>query len=239
MIFSYKRNYIFIFLLLLLSFSSCDNESSRTKDEIIPGIRDIEGKAEQKNSTDTKNILLDEDSVKITKKVLIQTTMGNILIGLYGEDAPKTVKNFIGLVRKGYYNGILFHRVAKDFLIQAGDRNTHYPKKREEWGYGGKSFFGEPFEDELNPKTISYRIGYRPGVVAMANRGANTNTSQFFICLEDAKDLVKRWTIFGRVLEGMDVVRKINSVDIVPGLFEPNDGMPVKPVKIIRMRLKK
>jgi len=179
------------------------------------------------------------DSIKITHKALIRTSMGNILIGLYGENAPKTVKNFIGLVRKRYYDGILIHRVAKNFVIQMGDRNTINKKKQDEWGKGGQSFFGEPFEDEIDITSLLYINGYQPGVIAMANRAPNTNTSQFFICLNEAAELERRWTIFGRVISGMDVVNEINNQPVIPGKLEPNDGLPVEPIKIISIRLRK
>ena len=232
-----KKSLILLFVFVFL-IAACDKKGTET----VNRTRQADTSYKEINIKDTLqqgNMQLDLDSIEITDKVLIQTSMGDILIGLYGKDAPKTVENFIGLVKKRYYNGILIHRVAKNFLIQTGDRNTRYRNKKDEWGKGGESYFGEPFEDELYPETLSYRIGYQPGTVAMANRGPNTNTSQLFICLEEAHDLEKRWTIFGRVLEGMDVVRKINNVEIIPGPFEPNDGMPVKPVKIIRMKLKK
>ncbi len=235
-----KNLVLFIIVFVIeLTLVSCDKETTETPE---PKATQEPVTAEQKAPVDTvqtneqKNNI---DSIEITHKVLIKTSMGNILIGLYGKEAPKTVENFVGLVKKGYYNGILFHRVAKGFLIQAGDRNTKYHSKRDEWGKGGESFFGQPFEDELYPETLSYQIGYEPGTVAMANRGPNTNTSQFFICLDEARDLDKNWTIFGRVLDGMDVVKAISEVEITPGPFEPNDGMPVKPVKIIRMKIKK
>ncbi len=235
-----KKTLFFLTLVLFVLITiSCDK---KTQEKPITVNKTEPVSVEENTNTDSTTVdtLTSKiDSIEITHKVKIKTTMGDILIGLYGKDAPKTVENFVGLVKKGYYNGILFHRVAKGFLIQTGDRNTKYRSKREKWGKGGESFFGHPFEDELYPETISYQIGYEPGTVAMANRGPNTNTSQFFICLEEARDLDKNWTIFGRVLEGMDVVRAINDVEITPGPFEPNDGMPVKPVRIIRMKLQK
>jgi cyclophilin family peptidyl-prolyl cis-trans isomerase len=235
-----KLFFYYILLIILFIFVTSCGEKTAEKIKITDiSINQQSDSNSSKDTIDLKGELSKQDSIKITHKVLLKTTMGNILIGLYGEDAPKTVENFIGLVKKGYYNGILIHRVAKNFLIQTGDRNTRYPRKRDEWGQGGQSIFGEPFEDELSPETLSYQIGYQPGVVAMANRGPNTNTSQFFICLDEARDLDKHWTIFGRVLEGMDVVQKINEVDIVPGPFEPNDGIPVEPVRIIRTKLQK
>ncbi len=172
------------------------------------------------------------DTSLITHHVTFKTSMGDFVIGLYGEDAPETVANFIGLIKLNYYNGILIHRVAKNFLIQMGDRNTIYDSKRELWGYGGESFYGGDIKDELNPNTPSYKIGYEKGVVAMANKGPNTNTSQFFICLEEAKKLEKTWTIFGRVIKGMDVIENISMVAVEKSDRGLNDGIPLKPIRI-------
>jgi cyclophilin family peptidyl-prolyl cis-trans isomerase len=135
------------------------------------------------------------------QKVKIATGKGDIVIELYTSDAPKTAKNFAQLTQKGYYNGLTFHRVEPGFVIQGGD-----PKGD---GSGGESIYGPTFEDELNPNTDSYKQGYKKGVVAMANRGPNTNGSQFFIMLEDNPDLPKNYTIFGHVTSGLDVVEKI------------------------------
>ncbi len=231
-----------LFLLYTSIFSlfflfSCDSEKPEQDKTVNKQIGVQNEKKIGEDSSIANDLHLSNDTITITQKVLIKTSKGDILIGLYGEDAPKTVENFLGLVRKRYYDGILFHRVAKNFLIQTGDRNTRFKSKRDEWGKGGRSIYGEPFEDEINPKSNVYRIGYQPGTVAMANRGPNTNTSQFFICLDEARDLEMRWTIFGRVLNGMSVVREINASEIVPGPFEPNDGIPVKPIKILRIKL--
>lgn len=172
------------------------------------------------------------DTPVITHIAVLETSLGSITIGLYGQDAPKTVRNFVELARRGEYNGVLFHRVARNFVVQAGDPLTKDPKQRARWGTGGVSIYGGEFEDELNPETPSYRLGYQVGTVAMANRGPNTNTSQFFICLERAVNLPKAYTIFGRVLDGMDIVRKIAAVPIDPGPFGPEDGTPKTPVVI-------
>lgn len=135
------------------------------------------------------------------EKATIKTTKGDIEIQLYPQDAPKTVQNFATHAKNGYYNGLLFHRVEPGFVIQGGDPNGN--------GTGGYSIFGPTFEDELNPNTPSYQEGYMEGVVAMANRGPNTNGSQFFIMLADNSSLPKSYTIFGKVTKGMDVVKKI------------------------------
>jgi peptidylprolyl isomerase/peptidyl-prolyl cis-trans isomerase-like 1 len=179
------------------------------------------------------------DTSVVTALAVINTSMGKITIGLFGKDAPITVRNFIGLAEKDYYDGVLFHRAARNFLIQTVDKNTKFKNRKPDWGKGGESIFGKYFEDELDSKTPSYRSGYLPGVVAMANRGPNTNTSQFFICLEDAVYLEHKWTIFGRVLDGMDVVENISELDVEPGPYEPDDGLPRKAVKILSVRIKK
>ena len=129
--------------------------------------------------------------------------------------------------------------MAKNFLIQTGDRNTISKLKKAEWGKGGQSYYGKPFEDELFPDKPSYKNGYFKGTLAMANRAQNKNTSQFFICLDEAIELDKRWSIFGKVTDGMSVVEKINLVKIVPGPFEANDGIPEEPIKIYSIVIKK
>jgi cyclophilin family peptidyl-prolyl cis-trans isomerase len=147
----------------------------------------------------------------------LQTSKGTMTIQLYETDAPKTVANFVGLAKQGYFDGIIFHRVSKGFVIQTGDPTGT--------GTDGKSIYGGEFEDELNPKAPSYQEGYMRGVVAMANRGPNTNLSQFFILLRDAPSLPKNFTIFGKVVNGMEVADSIAAVDIIPQMG-PTDGRP-------------
>lgn len=131
--------------------------------------------------------------------VTIETNKGKIVFETYDADAPKTVENFITLANKGFYNGVIFHRVIKDFMIQGGDPTGT--------GTGGP---GYQFADELNPNTPSYKAGYVRGTVAMANAGPNTNGSQFFIMHKDL-GLQHNYTIFGKVISGMDVVDAIAS----------------------------
>jgi cyclophilin family peptidyl-prolyl cis-trans isomerase len=149
---------------------------------------------------------------------------GDIKIQLYDEDSPKTVENFLRLTEKGYYNGLTFHRIAKGFVVQGGDPTGT--------GSGGESAFGGEFEDELDPNTPSAKAGYKKGVVAMANRGPNTNTSQFFIMLAD-NDLPHNYTIFGKVVAGLDVVDKIGAVGVTPQMG-PTDGTPVQKITITK-----
>jgi cyclophilin family peptidyl-prolyl cis-trans isomerase len=164
-----------------------------------------------------------------TVNIIIETTKGNIELELYESDAPKTVANFVGLAEQGYYNGIIFHRISKGFVIQGGDSTGT--------GRGGKSIYGKEFEDELNPSTPSYKEGYRRGTVAMANRGPNTNTSQFFIMLGDVP-MPKNYTIFGKVTTGMNVVDSIAAVEIIPQMG-PTDGKPKIDIVMKKVTVKK
>ena len=134
--------------------------------------------------------------------VVIGTTMGEIKIKLFPEFAPKTVENFVGLAEKGYYDGIIFHRVIPDFMIQGGDPTGT--------GRGGESLWGGKFADEFNPN-----LTHLVGAVSMANAGPNTNGSQFFIVQNPAGTdwLDGRHTIFGHVYEGMDIVNRIANAE--------------------------
>ncbi|MBM4161860.1 MAG: peptidylprolyl isomerase [Ignavibacteria bacterium] len=161
-------------------------------------------------------------------KAELETSKGTLELELYASDAPKTVRNFVGLAEQGYFDGLIFHRVAKGFVIQTGDSMGT--------GEGGRSIYGKEFEDELYPSTPSFQAGYRRGVVAMANRGPNTNLSQFFIVLQDAPWLEKNYTIFGKVIRGIAIVDSIGTVEIVPG-FGPTDGKPKVDVVLKRVRI--
>lgn len=168
---------------------------------------------------------------------VIETSMGTFEMELYRNDAPKTVDNFVKLIGKQYFDGMRFHRVSKGFVIQTGDDKSKDPKLAAQWGTGGQSAWGKEFEDELNPNTPSGKAGYKKGVVAMANRGPNTNTSQFFVCLQDV-GLPHNYTIFGKVSKGMEVVEKIGNVDIIPKMG-PKDGQPKTDVLIKKITMKK
>ncbi len=161
---------------------------------------------------------------------VLKTNLGNITFKLFPNDAPKTVENFTTHIKDGYYNGIIFHRVIKDFMIQGGDPTGT--------GMGGESIYGRAFEDEFTPELRNYR-----GALSMANAGPSTNGSQFFIvqcdnvsqglidqmkdiggeafpneCIENYSKLGGtphldfRHTVFGQVVDGMDVVDKIANV---------------------------
>jgi cyclophilin family peptidyl-prolyl cis-trans isomerase len=130
----------------------------------------------------------------------IETNVGTIRFELLEEDAPKTAENFRLLAEAGKYDGVIFHRVIKGFMIQGGDPTGT--------GRGGQSAWGGRFDDEINSKSELYRGAYERGTVAMANAGPNTNGSQFFIMHADYP-LPPSYTKFGRVVEGQDVVDKI------------------------------
>lgn len=160
-------------------------------------------------------------------KATIKTNHGDIVIQLFPEEAPKTVENFVALAEKGYYNGVIFHRVIPDFMIQGGDPTGT--------GMGGESSFGGNFADEFSPELFNIN-----GALSMANAGPDTNGSQFFIVTNEHVDdgmisqmktagypeeiieayknggtpwLDFRHTVFGQVIAGMDVVKEISKVD--------------------------
>jgi len=148
--------------------------------------------ASQENAANTEN--------KDNQIAVLDTNQGVIKIQLLDSVAPKTVENFVKLAGQGFYDGTKFHRVIKDFMIQGGDPLSRDESKKDSWGTGGP---GYKFDDE--PVTLTYTRG----TVAMANSGANTNGSQFFIMHQDNPTLPKSYTIFGKVIEGMDAVDKI------------------------------
>jgi cyclophilin family peptidyl-prolyl cis-trans isomerase len=207
-------------MLIAAAFAVCSMTQPATSQE-------SHGKKQEEESKKTTI----QKTVPDKKPAMKETPLGIIEIELFQADAPKTVENFVKLTEKKYFNGIIFHRVSKGFVIQGGDPSGN--------GTGGKSIWGKEFADELNPAAPSYKEGYKRGVVAMANRGPNTNTSQFFIMLVDNTMMPKNYTIFGKVASGMEVVDRIGSTDIIPQMG-PTDGKPkndivMKTVTIIKM----
>src|SRR5437773_3951645 len=145
----------------------------------------------------------------------LQTSHGAIAVELFDDDAPKTVENFLKLARDGFYDGVIFHRVIPDFMIQGGDPTGT--------GSGGP---GYQFEDEFNAHPVAR------GALAMANAGPGTNGSQFFIVTADACPwLDGKHTVFGRVTSGMDVVDAISRVDTDPR-DKPVDEVRIESVQV-------
>jgi cyclophilin family peptidyl-prolyl cis-trans isomerase len=147
----------------------------------------------------------------------IKTNHGDMTADLFVADAPQTVNNFVFLAREGFYDGVVFHRIIRNFMVQTGDPTGT--------GRGGP---GYRFRDELSGPQ-----GYEPGTLAMANAGPNTQGSQFFICHgPGAARLPKAYTIFGRVTSGLDdALEKIATVPVRPGAGGENSS-PVDPPKI-------
>lgn len=137
-------------------------------------------------------------TIDVNKKytALIKTARGDLALELYPQDAPVTVNNFVTLARKGFYNGLTFHRVIPDFMAQGGDPNGT--------GTGGP---GYTFQDEFSSRT------HQAGSLSMANSGANTNGSQFFICYTPQPHLNGKHTVFGQLTQGMDVLKKLVNGD--------------------------
>ena len=154
------------------------------------------------------------------KIVVLETNQGPVEIKLMPEVAPKACENFIKLVEKGYYNGLIFHRVIRGFMIQGGDPTGT--------GSGGESVWGKPFADEATPVAKFDN----PGILAMANSGPNTNGSQFFITTAKTPWLNMRHTIFGEVISGYDIVQKIENAPTGPG------DRPLSEQKILKACLK-
>lgn len=151
--------------------------------------------------------------------VTVVTNKGTIVFETYDADAPNTAKNFITLAEKGFYNNLIFHRIIPGFMIQGGDPTGT--------GRGGP---GYSFADELNQNTPSFKAGYVRGTVAMANSGPDTNGSQFFIMQKDTA-LPHSYTIFGKVISGLDVVDAIAAVQR-DGSDKPLQDVVMKSVTI-------
>ena len=153
--------------------------------------------AAAQNPAENKSTAAPEGKEKNIVKIKIQTSLGDISADLHAGEAPNTVANFVKLARKGFYDGIIFHRVIPDFMIQTGD-----PKGD---GTGGP---GYTFADEFSPRLKHDKAG----VLSMANAGPNTNGSQFFITDVPTPHLNGRHAVFGQVTQGLEVVKKIARV---------------------------
>jgi len=191
-----KKLYPFLLGFSLILLTACSQSESEDLSKVYQ-----DGPPE--TVTDNQNTMSTFDQTAMPEKgeqiVVMETTLGTIKIKLFPTKAPKTVENFIGLVDKGYYDGIIFHRVIPDFMIQGGDPTGT--------GMGGESLWGGKFEDEFNSDLKNAR-----GALSMANSGPNTNGSQFFIVQAQSTPwLDGLHSVFGQVFEGMDVVDKIVS----------------------------
>lgn len=234
-----KRNHVLLPLILLISaallLGGCGNNNANngetTTDQAAGNTTDQTKPAEETPSETTPatqetkswdNPPAMEIDVNKSYEAEVTTSKGTFTIELFAKDAPKTVNNFVFLSKQGFYNDVIFHRIIESFMIQTGDPQGT--------GMGGP---GYKFEDE---KT-SYQ--YEPGIVAMANAGANTNGSQFFICTgADSTSLNSQpnYTIFGKVTNGMDVVKQIAATPVEVGMSgemsTPTETIQITDVKI-------
>ena len=199
-------------VLSLLVFAGCAHTPAPGTTTTSPA-GEINGTAASSSSAKAAAAAAETETtvVKIVK-IKIETTEGDIYADLYAEDVPKTVENFVTLAKKGFYDGIIFHRVIPDFMIQTGDP--------EGTGRGGP---GYSFADEFSPN-LKHDV---PGILSMANSGPNTNGSQFFITVAATPWLDGRHSVFGKVTQGFDVAKAISLASRDAG---------DRPVKTIRMK---
>jgi len=226
-----KKIFLLLFLLILITGCSVNSQKKVVNEknapesinhyddsDIMARINDLKSGATPKvkpnkksssaNTMNTtgqqqENSIQLEDLAKDYNSAIIKTNFGDIKVKFYAEESPLTVNNFLNLAKKGFYNGTKFHRVIKDFMIQGGDPLS----KDDNWADDGTGGPGYRFQDEINQHKLV------KGSLAMANSGPNTNGSQFFIVTKEATPwLDGKHTNFGYVVEGMDVVDKIEAV---------------------------
>jgi cyclophilin family peptidyl-prolyl cis-trans isomerase len=210
---------LFVLVMFSVLVISCGKEEPK-KEQLQDTTKKLEQKMEEKKDTTIKQDTVtkkEDEALKEETKggdiMKLETSMGVIKIKMFTDKAPMTTKHISGLVEKGFYNGIIFHRVIDGFMIQTGDPTGT--------GRGGS---GTRIKDEFGPGLNHNKAG----IVSMANAGPNTGDSQFFICLDPQPHLDGKHAIFGEVISGMDVVRKIGKVKTGPG------DRPVDEVKIIK-----
>ena len=244
-----KRNLFFLLFAALLLLSACGtaaNEAEKGTTEAIE--KETNGNQTEEKAADQTAMDFPQLTNEVRENepvVEMETSLGTIKIKLFPEHAPKAVENFITHSKEGYYDGVIFHRVINDFMIQGGDP--------EGTGMGGESIFGQPFEDEFSDKLFNLR-----GALSMANSGANSNGSQFFIVQNS--HLASEWkekmveagypneiieayekggtpwldfkhTVFGQVIEGLDIVDKIAGVE-VGERDKPIEDVVIKHIKV-------
>jgi peptidyl-prolyl cis-trans isomerase B (cyclophilin B) len=239
--------------LLLLMLTACGTSNGEETDQ-DNGQNEPAGKEQEQETagpvddSDVNYPQLTDEIQENENAVKMVTNMGDITIKLFPEQAPKAVENFLTHSKEGYYDGVIFHRVIKDFMIQGGDPQGT--------GTGGESIWGEPFEDEFSKELLNIR-----GALSMANAGPGTNGSQFFIVQNSSLDpaleekmieagfgkkaietymerggtphLDNHHTVFGQVIEGMDVVDKIAAVETGEN-DKPAEDVVIEKIEIIK-----
>ncbi|MGD6804343.1 peptidylprolyl isomerase [Rossellomorea aquimaris] len=236
------------FLLLL---SACGTSNEQEENQNTGSSQPEESEQETAEAVDDSDVVypqLTDEIQENEKAVKMVTNMGDITIKLFPEQAPKAVENFMTHSKEGYYDGVIFHRVITDFMIQGGDPQGT--------GTGGESVWGEPFEDEFSKELLNIR-----GALSMANAGPGTNGSQFFIVQNSSVDpsleqqmvqagfgkkaietymerggtphLDNKHTVFGQVIEGMDVVDEIAAVETGAN-DKPAEDVVIEKIEIVK-----
>ncbi|WP_404329712.1 peptidylprolyl isomerase [Mesobacillus maritimus] len=241
-----QKKLMILLALTLMILSACGSNSESLEDGNETGESDQIGEntAEQEIIPESDYFpQLTNEVAENERLVEMQTSLGKMKIKLFPEQAPKAVENFITHSEKGYYEGVTFHRVMNEFMIQGGDP--------EGTGRGGESIYGEPFGDEFSNNLFHLR-----GALSMANSGPNTNGSQFFIVQnsifqggyekEYPEQIVDAYeanggtpwldfnhTVFGQVIEGMDVVDKIAAVETEAG-DKPVEDVVIEKIEVLQ-----
>ena len=208
------KKYIIVLILLI----SCGGSTETSNETTVTTTADTTttlGENMDKTYTQPHEMTIDNSK---SYTAIIKTSLGDMKVEFFTNDAPMTVNNFINLAQDGYYDGVIFHRVISDFMIQGGD-----PSGTGHGDYG--KYPGYQFQDELNNQ-----IPYSKGILAMANSGPNTNGSQFFIMHVDYP-LPYNYTIFGKVVEGLDVIDIIATVETGAG-DKPTSDVIIETVEI-------
>ncbi len=225
--------YLSLLLFFVISLSACSNKriSLNSDDSSNYNTTSDENINNNLNNNMLKEQNLDQSILKEYSQAEFETNMGNFTIKLFSDQMPITVSNFLNLANSGYYDGIKFHRVMKDFIIQAGDPLTKDDAQKRYWGTGGP---GYSISDEFVEGLSNLK-----GTIAMANSGPNTGGSQFFINLNDntyldfdKQPLTSQHPVFGQVIDGFDIVEKISQVET-----DYND-CPLEEVIINKINLK-
>ena len=208
------KKYIIV-LILLISCGGSSEASNETTVTTTAETTTTLGENMDKTYTQPHEMTINNSK---SYTAIIKTSLGDMKVEFFTNDAPMTVNNFINLAQDGYYDGVIFHRVISDFMIQGGD-----PSGTGHGDYG--KYPGYQFQDELNNQ-----IPYSKGILAMANSGPNTNGSQFFIMHVDYP-LPYNYTIFGKVVEGLDVIDIIATVETGAG-DKPTSDVIIETVEI-------
>lgn len=238
------KKFLAVFIGLMVVLAGCGTaadkqETEQAKEEV----KDEGGQADGNQGTEADNFPQLTKEVQGNERLVeMVTTMGSIQIKLFPDQAPKAVENFIKHSEDGYYEGVIFHRVINDFMIQSGDPDGT--------GRGGESIYGKPFEDEFSNELFNLR-----GALSMANAGPGTNGSQFFIVQNKKvaggvpasypEKIVKAYenggtphldsahTVFGQVVEGMDVVDKIATTPVGAG-DKPEKDVVIEKITVLK-----